>query len=77
MRGSKTLQERKQIVQKASVILCVSKFIKNKFLSGFDYEPKNVHVLYNGQIVKSGGFELVHELEEHGYDDIIQQHHKD
>lgn len=48
MRGSKTLQERKKIVQKASVILCVSKFIKNKFLLGFDYEPKNVHVLYNG-----------------------------
>ncbi|MBF6058575.1 MULTISPECIES: Fe-S cluster assembly ATPase SufC [Thiomicrorhabdus] len=40
-----------------------------------DYiKPDYVHVLYNGRIVKSGGFELVHELEEHGYDDIIQQH---
>lgn len=40
-----------------------------------DYiKPDHVHVLYNGRIVKSGGFELVHELEEHGYDDIIQQH---
>jgi Fe-S cluster assembly ATP-binding protein len=38
-----------------------------------DYiKPDFVHVLYNGRIVKSGGFELVHELEEHGYDDIIQ-----
>ena len=48
MRGSKTLQERKQIVQKASAILCVSNFIKKNFLLGFDYEPNNIHVLYNG-----------------------------
>lgn len=40
-----------------------------------DYiKPDHVHVLYNGQIIKSGGFELVHELEEFGYDDIVQQH---
>ena len=39
-----------------------------------DYiKPDFVHVLYDGRIVKSGGFELVHELEENGYDDIIQQ----
>jgi len=43
-----------------------------------DYiKPDHVHVLYNGKIVKSGGFELVHELEEHGYDDIIQQNQND
>lgn len=35
-------------------------------------KPDHVHVLYDGKIVKSGGFELVHELEEKGYDDIIQ-----
>lgn len=41
-----------------------------------DYiKPDHVHVLYNGQIVKSGGFELVHELEEQGYDEIIKAHH--
>ena len=40
-----------------------------------DYiKPDHVHVLYNGRIVKSGGFELALELEEKGYDDIIQQH---
>jgi len=40
-----------------------------------DYiKPDFVHVLYDGQIVKSGGFELVHELEEQGYDHIIQAH---
>ena len=40
-----------------------------------DYiKPDFVHVLYNGQIVKSGGFELVHELEKNGYDDIVQAH---
>jgi len=30
--------------------------------------PDFVHVLYNGRIVKSGGAELAHELEEKGYD---------
>ena len=30
--------------------------------------PDYVHVLYNGQIVKSGGKELALELEEKGYD---------
>ncbi|GAB6033980.1 Fe-S cluster assembly ATPase SufC [Galenea microaerophila] len=40
-----------------------------------DYiKPDVVHVFYDGRIVKTGGFELVHELEEKGYDDIIQQH---
>ena len=34
-----------------------------------DYiKPDFVHVLYNGKIVKSGGPELAHELEEKGYD---------
>ena len=40
-----------------------------------DYiKPDYVHVLYNGQIIKSGGFELAHELEEKGYDHLIQAH---
>ena len=30
--------------------------------------PDFVHVLYNGRVVKSGGKELAHELEEKGYD---------
>ncbi|GBU07055.1 SufBCD Fe-S cluster assembly scaffold protein [Bacteroidales bacterium] len=34
-----------------------------------DYiKPDKVHVLHNGKIVKSGGAELAHELEEKGYD---------
>jgi Fe-S cluster assembly ATP-binding protein len=38
-----------------------------------DYiKPDHVHVLYNGQIIKSGGFELAQELEEKGYDHLIQ-----
>jgi Fe-S cluster assembly ATP-binding protein len=32
--------------------------------------PDFVHVLYNGQIVKSGPKELAYELEERGYDFI-------
>ena len=30
--------------------------------------PDKVHVLFDGRIVKTGGPELVHELEERGYD---------
>jgi Fe-S cluster assembly ATP-binding protein len=37
-----------------------------------DYiKPDFVHVLYDGKIIKSAGFELAHELEENGYDQII------
>lgn len=35
--------------------------------------PDFVHVLYNGKIVKSGGKELAHELEEKGYDWIKEK----
>jgi Fe-S cluster assembly ATP-binding protein len=35
--------------------------------------PDYVHVLYNGKIVKSGGKELAHELEEKGYDWIKEE----
>ncbi|NRT14378.1 Fe-S cluster assembly ATP-binding protein [Flavobacterium sp. 28A] len=35
--------------------------------------PDFVHVLYDGKIVKSGGPELAHELEEKGYDWIKQE----
>jgi len=37
-----------------------------------DYiKPDFVHVLYDGKIIKTGGFELAHELEKNGYDQII------
>lgn len=40
-----------------------------------DYiKPDFVHVLFDGQIIQSGGFELVHELEQKGYDDMILAH---
>jgi Fe-S cluster assembly ATP-binding protein len=35
--------------------------------------PDSVHVLYKGQIIKSGAKELAHELEANGYADIIGQ----
>ena len=35
--------------------------------------PDFVHVLYKGRIVKSGGKELAHELEERGYDWIKEE----
>ena len=37
-----------------------------------DYvQPDFVHVLADGRIVKSGGPELAHELEEHGYAEVV------
>jgi Fe-S cluster assembly ATP-binding protein len=34
-----------------------------------DYiKPDHVHVMAEGRIVRSGGPELAHELEKHGYD---------
>ena len=48
MAGSKTLFERKMIVNNAHAIFCVSKYVKNKFLVGFNFTPSNIHVLYNG-----------------------------
>ena len=38
--------------------------------------PDFVHVLYNGRIVKSGGAELAHELEEKGYDWLTKEEDK-
>lgn len=39
-----------------------------------DYiKPDHVHVLANGKIVKSGGPELAHELEEKGYAEFIEE----
>jgi len=35
--------------------------------------PDHVHVLYLGQIIRSGGKELAHELEEKGYDWVIKE----
>ncbi len=39
-----------------------------------DYiKPDHVHVLADGKIVKSGGAELAHELEEKGYAEFVRK----
>jgi len=39
-----------------------------------DYiEPDHVHIMIDGKIVKSGGPELAHKLEDEGYDWIKEQ----
>lgn len=48
MSGSKTLDERRLIVRNSKAILCVSKYIRTKFLTGFKEIPQNVFVLHNG-----------------------------
>ena len=36
-------------------------------------KPDFVHILYKGKIVKSGGIELAHEIEEKGYEEIKRE----
>lgn len=37
-------------------------------------KPDFVHIMYQGRIVTSGGGDLVHQLEEHGYDWVKKEH---
>ena len=48
MKGSKSIKERENILEKCAAIYCVSEFIKNKFLDGVNKDFQKVHVLYNG-----------------------------
>ena len=48
MKGSKSIKERKYILEKCTAVFCVSKFIKKKFLEGISKNIQKVHVLYNG-----------------------------
>ena len=36
-------------------------------------KPTKVHILFDGQVIKSGGPELALELEEKGYDKMISE----
>ena len=48
MKGSKSIRERENIVEKCAAIFCVSEFIKKKFLEGINVNLQKVHVLHNG-----------------------------
>ena len=48
MKGSKSIKERENILEKCAAIFCVSEFIKKKFLEGINKNFQKVHVLYNG-----------------------------
>lgn len=39
-------------------------------------KPHIVHVLYDGRIIKSGGLELAHQLEQAGYDPLIREYER-
>ena len=47
MKGSRTIKERLDLLSNLDKVYCVSKYIKKRFLEGFD-ESKKVVVLYNG-----------------------------
>jgi glycosyltransferase involved in cell wall biosynthesis len=48
MKGSKSIRERENILEKCAAIFCVSEFIKKKFLEGINDNLQKVHILYNG-----------------------------
>ncbi len=48
MKGSKSIEQRENILQKCEAIFCVSRYIKKKFLEGVRLKSKKVKVLYNG-----------------------------
>ena len=48
MKGSKSVKERKNILEKCVAVFCVSEYIKNRFLEGVLSNNEKVHVLYNG-----------------------------
>jgi len=48
MKGSKSIRERENILEKCAAVFCVSEFIKKKFLEGINKNIQKVHVLYNG-----------------------------
>lgn len=48
MKGSKSVKDRKKILQKCTAIFCVSEFIKDKFSEGINENLQKVHILYNG-----------------------------
>ena len=35
-------------------------------------KPDYIHILYQGQIIKTGDWQLVHQIEDKGYDDIAK-----
>lgn len=48
MIGSKTVKERKNLLEDCDKILCVSNFIRNLFLKGIKFNREKVVVLHNG-----------------------------
>ena len=48
MKGSKSVKDRQNILEKCEAVLCVSEFIKNKFLDGISIKTEKVHILHNG-----------------------------
>lgn len=48
MKGSKTLQDRKFILQNVEKVFCVSKYIRDRFLLDIIDDKNKVEVIYNG-----------------------------
>jgi len=52
MKGSKSVKDRENILEKCEAVFCVSEFIKNKFLQGISIKTEKVKVLYRYTTLK-------------------------
>ena len=52
MKGSKTIEDRRNLLSKLDKIYCVSEYVKKRFLKGIIDHLNKVVVLYNGVIRK-------------------------
>ena len=56
MKGSKSIHDRQNILEKCAAVFCVSEYIKRQFMRGISNEKQKVHVLYNGVNRKISNF---------------------
>ena len=56
MKGSKSIKDRQNILEKCAAVFCVSEYIKRQFMRGISNEKQKVHVLYNGVNRKISNF---------------------
>ena len=58
MKGSKSVNERKKLLNKCNYIFCVSNYIKKLFLEGITKDANKVQTLYNGVEYKTQKFPI-------------------
>ena len=58
MKGSKSIEDREFILKNVAKVLCVSNYIKNRYLLGINHNKNKVKILYNGIVRTNNTFPL-------------------